>query len=662
MRIVAKIPEDSKKLHCFGGSALGNKYGVTERYLTKNGKPYICKMGEFHYSRIPEECWEQELLKMKDGGIDIISSYIIWIHHEETEGEFCFEGNKNIRKFLEICKKLSLPFVMRIGPWCHGEVRNGGFPDWLEEKTNGVVRTDAYPYLDYVKRFFEKIYNEVKDFLDVVVAIQIENELRNQKNYVIKLKEMLDDLGFCAPYYTFTGWGGADSPESCPESMVLPLYGGYPEAPWLDHIEEYFGCSNFLFSKERDDANIGKDLFDRDGSDNPSQSTSPEGTPFLTCELGGGMQITYHRRPIIPAEDIFSLAICKLGSGANGIGYYVYHGGVNPIGKATLQESRQTGYPNDLPIISYDFQAPLGEAGQIRKSYFLLCALHKFIDSEGEKLAEMTANFPDVTPSDFLDTDILRCAVRSNGTSGYLFVSNHYHGGKMKEICENVTIILANGEKVEIPVKIAPSSAGIIPFNYKIGTETVSWITAMPCGQTEKEVCFTAIGGISPQICLDGNSVVPIENGMTLGGKRIVLEKLKFPTPQNGEEIILSAPRISSDKSFFSHIVNFDATIPEFGNVYEYDFKIENTTEYLVIEARGNIGALYCEDRLISDSYLCGNAWAVDVRRFDSASKFTLKILPLTENDKKKIYFEYDMPVGSIPPKVYGVEDDVLYI
>ena len=662
MRIVAKKPTYSPKLNNFGGNTLGDEYGVTEQYLTKNGKPYICRMGEIHYSRVPEQCWEDELIKMRDGGIDVISSYVIWIHHEENEGEFCFDGNRNVAKFLGICKKLGLPFILRIGPWCHGEVRNGGFPDWLLEKTNGVVRTDAEPYLSYVRRFFEKMYEQVKDHSDVILGIQIENELRRQRNYLAKLKKMLLDIGFSAPYYTITGWGGADSPESCPENEVIPLYGGYPEAPWLDHVNEYFGCSNFLFSKERDDENIGKDLFERDGGVKNTAKSMSENMPFLTCELGGGMQATYHRRPIIPAQDIFSLAVCKLGSGANGLGYYVYHGGENPVGKTTMQESRVTGYPNDLPIISYDFQAPLGEAGQIRKSYFMLSRLHKFIECEGERLAEMPSAFPDVLPGDFLDTDTLRCAVRSDGESGFLFVSNHYHGGKMKEIREKVTIHLADGGKIEIPVTVAPGGAGIIPFNYKIGTDIVSWITATPCRRTENEVYFTAIDGILPQICLDGKNVLPFSEQMMVGGKRVNLLKDKDVVPQEGEKIDFCSHEISSDTSFFSHIVNYDGTTPEFCEVDEYSFTIPRGVKYLVINAVGNIGALYCKDKLISDCYLRGDTWAVDVRRAESEAKFTLKILPLTQKDKEKIYFECDMPVGSVAPKVCGVKDEILYV
>ena len=82
---------------------------------------------------------------------------------------------------------------------------------------------------------------------------------------------------------------------------------------------------------------------------------------FFTCELGGGMMTSYHRRVYVYPQDAYSLAIVKLGSGSNLLGYYMYHGGTNPEGHAYLNEMQRTPYTNwnDLPVKTYDFQAPL---------------------------------------------------------------------------------------------------------------------------------------------------------------------------------------------------------------------------------------------------------------------------------------------------------------
>ena len=102
--------------------------------------------------------------------------------------------------------------------------------------------------------------------------------------------------------------------------------------------------------------------------------------PFFAAEQGGGMETSYHRRPLLRPDDIAALTLTALGSGVNFYGYYMFQGGANPVGKlSTLQESIATGYPNDLPVASYDFQAPLGEYGQERESFRKIKSLHLFL-------------------------------------------------------------------------------------------------------------------------------------------------------------------------------------------------------------------------------------------------------------------------------------------
>ncbi len=655
-------PDEPTVLSDFSGSVLEDYYTTNSSYLMKNGEPYICKMGEIHYSRVDEDNWEDALIKMRDGGIDVIASYVFWIHHEEIEGEFDFSGNRNIKKFLALCKKLGLPFVLRIGPWVHGEAKNGGFPDWLEERTGGAMRTDCEPYMSYVRRLFKRIYDEVQEYSDVIIAIQVENELRNEADYALKLKIMLKEIGFSAPLWTFTGWGGSDKIESCPAGEVLCLYGGYPEAPWMQHLNVIETSNTFTFLPDRDDENIGADLLKPDcrTDENIKKKFKIRNTPYLTCELGGGNQITYHRRPIISSEDVTAIAICKLGSGANGLGYYVYHGGKNPLGKTgSMQESRMTGYPNDLPMISYDFQAPIGEAGQIRKSYFDLKKIHNFIDFCGNELAKMPAYFPDIKPSAANDTEILRCSVRSDGERGYIFVNNHFHMGKMKKLSENITLNLANGKKISVPVVCEANGQGIIPFNFKFGDATADWISAIPQYADSNTVYFAKMNGIKPQICING-CIKDFVDEIKLGSTTLSL-LCDSDIPKNHEdEVSVSDGTPSTDNSFFKHISNLDGTIPKFAPVFEYKFKIPDKANYLKINANGNIAALYFNGDLIADQYLYGKNWIVDARKFKN-QELILKVLSLCPEDKEKIYFEYDMPTGVYPPKVYAILDETVY-
>jgi beta-galactosidase GanA len=81
---------------------------------------------------------------MKAGGIDIVATYVFWIHHEETEGEWNWSGERDLRRFVETAKDVGLHVIVRCGPWCHGEVRNGGLPDWIVAR--GKARTDDPAY------------------------------------------------------------------------------------------------------------------------------------------------------------------------------------------------------------------------------------------------------------------------------------------------------------------------------------------------------------------------------------------------------------------------------------------------------------------------------------------------------------------------------------
>src|ERR1019366_687306 len=161
-----------------GRSPDGHTLSINDRYLLRDGEPWFPVMGEFHYSRYPESQWEKEILKMKAGGIQIVSTYIFWIHHEEIEGQFDWSGQRNLRRFVELCGKHGLYVWIRVGPWDHGEVRNGGLPDWLIQKT--ATRENNPVYLDHVQRFYGEISGQVQGLFwkngGPIIGVQLENE------------------------------------------------------------------------------------------------------------------------------------------------------------------------------------------------------------------------------------------------------------------------------------------------------------------------------------------------------------------------------------------------------------------------------------------------------------------------------------------------------
>lgn len=483
-------------LNMGGKNPKGEEINVTSRYFTRNGKPWIGVMGEFHFSRYSRENWHRELAKMKAGGITIVSTYLFWIYHEEIEGKMDFGGDNDIRAFIEEFKDVGLDVVIRIGPWAHGECRNGGFPDWLLKK-DYKLRDNNEEYLAVVKKWYQSIYNEVKGLFykdgGNIIAVQIENEFVDNAEHLAKLKEIAVECGFIAPIYTVTGWNSA-SGAKIPVDEVVPVFGGYCEAPWENHMNRLSPSPHYFFNRMRNDSAIGTDLIAKTQSD--GWQLPYERYPFATCELGGGIEVTHHRRPIIKPMDIYAVSLVKLGDGNNLVGYYMYHGGTNKIGElSTFNETKATGYPNDYPILSYDFQAPLSEYGEVREQYGLLNMLHMFVNDFGEEFAPMIAvDSGNTVAAD--DTNSLRYGMRTNGKSGFVFV-NHYQ--RLTELADIENAVISAGNVEFPPIDVKGEVSFFMPFNMKMGDSVLEYATAQPLCKYDDTYFFAEIPNIKAE-------------------------------------------------------------------------------------------------------------------------------------------------------------------
>jgi len=619
----------------------GHEYTLTSEYLLKDGKPYIYVMGELHFSRVKEEDWEEELIKMKNGGVEIVATYIFWNHHEADKGTFDFSGNRNIRKFVDTCEKVGMSVFLRIGPWCHGEARRGGFPDWLEKECPDARSLDE-KYLSYVDILYREIYKQVATSKNIF-GIQIENEYTDGSEYLSRLYEMATEIGFDAFIFTATGWD-SEIPD-----CLTPVYGVYPEHPWDRHSRVFEDARVYGFYPH--DADVYWKKQHPEGGE--------RGFPTLTCELGAGNEITYHRRPIIMPYEIASLVLIQLATGCKGLGYYMYHGGINPFRAesdrliATYQESRESGYDLDYPVVSYDFQSPLGDCGQIRQSYYELKTLHSFVKCEEERIAPMQS-FLDTEAPDIEDFGPIRAGVLSDGESGYLFYMNVYHGHSLPDKT-GVAVIELKNETITIPMTVPENNTGIIPFNYKIGNETLRWVKAIPVGKTEDSITFSVIDGIEPEFMLTSGETGDLREVKTIGGITIRLTQTQRAIQPEG--IKLEAKESISCLSFdiFRHIQP-PTGIRLTDNTKEYLVDIPDDINYVSVYAKGNLGAAYEQKddssfRILSDMYLMGDEWVVDVR---DVSLLRLKIQAFSEEEKGTLYLETPFVTGHFVPEVIG--------
>ena len=539
----AKAPETGF-LSMGGVSPAGHSISVDSRNLSLDGKPWLPVMGEFHFARYPEKYWPEELLKMKAGGVQVVATYIFWIHHEESEGQFDWTGQRDLRHFVELCNKSGLYVYLRIGPWDHGEVRNGGFPDWLIEKRIPLRRNDP-EYLKYVARFYGQIGSQIKGLLwqdgGPILGVQLENEYGATgpgagAEHLAELKRMAIAAGIAPPIFSVTGWPGHEYPIH----EVIPVSGGYPDDFWTSLKTDSPPNPVYLFTADRARADMGDmALGDPAGKINLSHY------PFFAAEQAGGMETSYHRRPLLNPDDIAALTLTTLGSGVNFYGYYMFHGGANPAGKlTTLQESIATGYPNDLPVISYDFQAPLGEYGQERESFRKIKSLHLFLGSFGSDLAMMSPYPADKKPKGSADSSLARVMLRADGNHGFLFLNNYVRKLDMPQRrAFQMRIKLPSGtvDLPSTPIDIPANAYFIWPLNLDLGAGTLQYSTAQLLSRldnnAETTYFFFAIPGMRTEFVFDAHSIASVDSssGSVTRSDNIILVQNAKP----GKETVL---------------------------------------------------------------------------------------------------------------------------
>jgi len=497
----------------------GHEISVNSRSLLLDGQPWFPVMGEFHYARVPENEWRDELLKMKAGGVDIVATYVFWIHHEEIQGQWDWTGQRDLKKFLQVCDELGLKVVVRCGPWCHGEVRNGGFPDWVVAHKDWKLRSTDTNFLAAVKILYGQIAAQLQGELwkdgGPVIGIQADNEFGGSPDYLMALKNMAINAGIDVPLYTKTGWPAMKTPP--PLGELLPLFGAYADGFWERSLDPMAGANwlKFTFRSTRTDTGVGNDTL---GSRKSGDTAGTEKYPYLTCEIGGGMAASYHRRMNYDPRDVESVALCQLGSGSSLMGYYMFHDGINPDGKlSTLQESTATHYPNDLPVKTYAYNSPISAAGTFNPQYFWIHRLNLFLHDFGNynnPFAQMPATLPEVQPENKSDTNILRWSVRSDGNYGYVFVNN-YERLRSLPAKANVQfkLNLPGGEFVfpQKPVTIPTDTFFFWPFNLNLAGVQLVYATTQPvCRMDVGDVqvfYFAKTPGVPAEFIFDPQSV-----------------------------------------------------------------------------------------------------------------------------------------------------------
>ncbi|MGN1263883.1 MAG: beta-galactosidase [Prevotella sp.] len=620
--------------------------------LIIDGRRLVPVMGEVHYSRIPTDEWQAEVRKMKQGGVTIVAAYVFWNHIEEREGIFDWSGQRDLRKFLEICKEEEMPVVLRLGPFCHGEVRCGGIPDWMFTK-GCKMRDENSVFMSYAARLYRQIFAQIQGLQwkdgGPVMAAQFDNEYRGRGSYLMALKKIAENIGFDLPFYTRTGWPELRTP--VPFGEMLPLYGDYADGFWDRSIAETAGnyYKAFNFRAFRSSTAIATEQL---GEQKESLQESENRYPYFTCELGGGMATAYHRRPYIYPEDAYAMALVKLGSGSNLLGYYMYHGGTNPEGITYLNEMQRTTATNynDLPVKTYDFQAPLGEFGQRYPHFFMLRKLHLFMNDYAETLAPMDATFP--MPQDIAkgEDSHLRWAYRSQGDSGFVFVNNYERLQNLSDK-KNVRFDVCGVSFPQRPITIPAGTMCIFPVNI----DGIRYATAQLLAHRDGKIYLEQIKNVPTEIALKSGKV--LRNVKAKGTEKPVWGNIYLVDSETAGRLFMPDEPICQQAQKVSYSKKAEAGAPRkitigvqkvaeeptdedfaAAAVYTIDVPDEREGRLLNIDYRGDVARLYADGKLIADNFYNGRPFLFGLWRLPAGCKqLELRILPLQKD--MPVYF-----------------------
>ncbi len=189
------------------------KLEILKDKLMFDGKPFYLASGDIHYFRFFESEWERRLKVCKDFGLTAIQTYVPWNLHEPEEGQFNFEGNLNIKKFLDLCVKYELKVMFRPAPYICSEWDLGGLPYWLLKKDGIGLRTMEEQYLECFKRYYTRLAQEFIPYLSTnggpIIAVAVENEygsFGDDREYIKYVAQLLTDLGVDVPMFTANGF------------------------------------------------------------------------------------------------------------------------------------------------------------------------------------------------------------------------------------------------------------------------------------------------------------------------------------------------------------------------------------------------------------------------------------------------------------------------
>lgn len=333
-----------------------NTFKIGSENFELNGKPFVIRCGEMHFARIPKKEWSHRLKMAKAMGLNAVCAYLFWNMHEPQKDEFTWKDQADAAAFCREAQKEGLYVILRPGPYACAEWEFGGFPWWLLKDKTMSVRTQHPYYLERARNYLLQVGKELAP-LEIdrggnIIMVQVENEygsFGNDKVYMNKIKSYLQEAGFKIPLFH------CDGPSQLKE----------------DHPEGLFAVVNFGSNPEE---NL-----------KPLRALQPTG-PLMCGEFYPGWFDSWGRpHHVGNTERIVGDLKYMLDHNVS-FSIYMAHGGTT-FGTYTGANS-----PPYLPqTSSYDYDAPINEAGNVTEKFMQIRKLFAQYLQPGETLGEIPA-------------------------------------------------------------------------------------------------------------------------------------------------------------------------------------------------------------------------------------------------------------------------------
>ncbi|XP_008576305.1 PREDICTED: beta-galactosidase [Galeopterus variegatus] len=312
-----------------------------DRFL-KDGQPFRYISGSIHYSRVPRFYWKDRLLKMRMAGLNAIQTYVPWNFHEPQAGQYQFSEDHDVEHFIQLAHELGLLVILRPGPYICAEWDMGGFPAWLLEKESIVLRSSDPDYLAAVDKWLGVLLPKIKPLLyqngGPIITVQVENEYGSyfacDYDYLRFLqKRFRSHLGNEVVLFTTDGAS-----------------------------EKYLKCGALMGLYATVDFGVGSNIT---AAFLLQRKIEPKG-PLINSEFYTGW-LDHWGQPhsTVKTEELASSLYSLLAIGAN-VNLYMFMGGTN------FAYWNGANMPYEAQPTSYDYDAPLSEAGDLTEKYFAL--------------------------------------------------------------------------------------------------------------------------------------------------------------------------------------------------------------------------------------------------------------------------------------------------